>query len=732
MVTLFVITIFLGSALLFLVQPMFARMVLPLLGGSPSVWNTAMVFYQATLLGGYVYAHRSTMRLGIRRQSALQVVLLALPLALLPLAVPSGWSPPTRSNPLPWILGLMTVAVGLPFFCIATMSPLLQRWFTATNHARASDPYFLYAASNLGSILALLSYPMLLEPYSSLEQQSQIWSWGYRVFLVLAAVCAVSVWRARPGTELTPKEIAPTPSAPPLEKISGSRRMRWLLWSFVPSSLMLGVTNYLSSEVAVVPLLWIVPLSLYLLTFVFAFARREIIPARLVARAFPILIVAVVAALNLQATDPLGWLMLLHLGAFFVAALLCHRQLAADRPAPAQLTEFYLWLSIGGVLGGMFNALLAPLIFSSLAEYPIALVLACFVAVTSSQNSDAAATRTDVIAPLLLGLLTAALIVGVQMTPLRLNPGVFGLVFGIPALVCYFFSKRPERFAFGIVALFLAGLLYHGEKGRVVHAERSFFGVHRVTVDPTGGYHLLVHGKTLHGIQSRDPSRRTESLAYYHRTGPIGQVVAHYARDPGKRIGVIGLGVGSLASFAIPGQSWTFFEIDPAVERIARDARFFTFLRDSPAQPQVVLGDARQSLAAAAMPAFDLLVIDAYSSDAIPVHLLTREALALYREKLTSGGILAFHISNQHLDLEPVLAQLAHDAQLTALMRDDTRVTPEELAAGKSPSIWLVLARRPADLAALSADTRWRPPTRDDERPVWTDSYSSVMSIFHW
>ncbi len=735
MVALYALTIFSSAALLFLVQPMFARLVLPLLGGSPAVWNTAMVFFQAALLAGYAYAHASTSRLNARRQILLHLAVLLLPLAILPIAVPAGWTPPTQSNPAPWLLALMTLTVGLPFFAVATTSPLLQKWFAAGAHRDARDPYFLYAASNAGSLLALLSYPWLIEPTLPLVQQTRLWSIGYGGLILLVGACAVWRWKinaAAPAAPLVEKETTEIAA----EKLTTSRRVRWVLLAFVPSSLMLGVTTYLSSEIAAVPLLWVVPLALYLLTFVLGFAQRPIFPRTLLVRALPIAIVPLVVALDMQATEPIGWLMLLHLVAFFVAALLCHSQLAAERPPPARLTEFYLWLSVGGVLGGIFNALLAPLIFNSIAEYPLALGLACWVAL---DRSDVAVVvdkvhrhRADWFAAALLGVAAIGLVLAVEQTRFRADAAVSGLVFGGPALVCYFFSQRPRRFALGVAALLLAGGFYHGEKGRVLHAERSFFGLHRVTLDPTGNFHLLVHGMTLHGQQSLDPARRDAPLTYYYRTGPIGEVLSLYARDPAKKIGAVGLGAGSLASYAAPRQAWTYFEIDPVVLKLARDEGYFTFLRDSPADLRVVLGDARLSLAAERAPAFDVLVLDAYSSDAIPVHLVTREALAVYLRRLAPGGLLAFHISNLHLDLEPVFANLARDAGLVALTRDDTDISPGERALGKAGSIWLVMARRAEDCALLARDARWQPSRGDVRQRVWTDDYSSLLSVFRW
>lgn len=730
MVALYALTICTSAALLFLVQPMFARMALPLLGGSPAVWNTAMVFFQSALLAGYAYAHAGASRLGVRRHAAWHLLLLLLPLAVLPIAIPAGWTPPVEGNPSLWLLALMTVAVGLPFFAVSTTSPLIQQWFAATGHRQAADPYFLYAAGNVGSMVALLSYPILVEPWLHLEQQSRYWMWGYRLLVGLIFLCVACLWRTKAAGGAAPFEAIPAP----LEKLTARRRLRWVLLAFVPSSLMLGVTTYLSTDIAVVPLMWIVPLAIYLLTFILVFARREIFPRPLLARLFPILLVALVMLFNLQAAEPIIGLIVLHLATFFVAAMLCHGQLAADRPSPAHLTQFYLWMSVGGVLGGMFNALVAPLIFNSVAEYPLILMVACLAGLRTGERDAASASAKikDWAWPAMLGLGMGGLVLLVQASRFRTDAAIAGLLLGVPTLICYFFSRRPLRFALGIGGILLAGSLYQREKGTLLYAERSFFGVNRVMLDPTRKYHLLIHGLTQHGRQSLDPARRDEPLAYYSRSGPAGEVLALYGRHAGEKIGVVGLGSGSLASYALPGQSWVYYEIDPVVLKLASDPRYFTFLRDSPGDLRVVLGDARLSLGHEPDGKFDLMMLDAFSSDAIPVHLITREALALYLRKLAPGGLLAFHISNLHLDLEPVFANLSHDARLASLIRYDTVLSPEELAAGKSPSIWLVMARGKDDLAKLAADSRWQPARGNDRQAVWTDDYSSLFSVFRW
>jgi hypothetical protein len=724
------LTAFISATMLFLVQPMFAKMILPPLGGAPAVWNTAVVFYQAVLLAGYLYAHLSTRWLGVRRQVLLHGLLLFLPLLVLPIAVPGGWQPPTATNPIPWLLALLAVAVGLPFFVVSTSSPLLQAWFARTGHR---DPYILYAASNVGSMAALLGYPTLIEPRLELGDQSRLWTLGYLALVALTLACAALIARAPGATEAAVAAAAPVAARE--ERPTLARRLGWLGLAFIPSSLMMSVTTYITTQIAPLPLLWVIPLAIYLLTFILVFAGRQLLSPLLLARAFPLVLVLLVLLMLAQATQPIVLLAALHLIVFFLATMLCHGAIAADRPAPRHLTEFYLWMSLGGVLGGMFNALFAPVIFSSLVEYPLVLALACLA--LPRFGADAAQPffrRLDLVLPLVAGALLAALLVGTSRIGQSSDLLILPLVFGPPVLFCFSFSRRPLRFALGIGLLFLvAGLLYTSGQGRVLASERSFFGLNRVILTPDGRFHAIAHGGTNHGMQSVDPARRTMPLTYYYSSGPIGQVFAAYSGPQAKRrVAVIGLGAGSLACYRAPGQEWTFYELDPAVEQIARDPRYFTYLQDCAPESAVVLGDGRLSLVGAAAGAYDLIVLDAYSSDTVPVHLLTREALALYLEKLAPGGMLAFHISNEYLNLKPVVASLAEDAGLVCLFQDDFNVSAEDGANGKSPSQWVVIARQPEDLGLLTGDARWRPLAAPPGTAVWTDSFSSVIDLIRW
>ncbi|MBP1464861.1 fused MFS/spermidine synthase [Candidatus Chloroploca sp. M-50] len=723
----YTITIFVSALLLFLLQPMFARMILPLLGGTPAVWNTAMVFYQSMLLVGYAYAHVTIRWLGARRQAMVHLVVMLLPLLTLPIAVPAGWLPPTEANPAFWVLALLTAAVGLPYFVVSTSSPLLQAWFAAAG-PRVGSPYTLYAASNLGSMLALLSYPVLLEPYVRLDQQSLLWSIGYGLLVLLALACALVLWRL-PVVAPSSSDLA----TPPVEQAPTWRqRGRWVLLATVPSSLLLSLTTYVTTDLAAIPLLWVWPLALYLLTFTLVFAARPPLPHWLMVRAMPMLVLVLLITIVAQVSRPFWLLLALHLGVFFVVAMVCHGELAADRPVPRYLTEFYLLMSVGGALGGIFNALIAPTIFVTILEYPLALILAALLLpVMTDEATTSMIPRqqrlNDVAMPLGLGLLTSVLIIAGQRFGIVGSTGLM-VMLGIPALIGFSFSRRPLRFGLGLLALLVAGTLFNPGNGDQIYAQRTFFGVHRVLLDPGGDYHVLVHGNTKHGVQSLDPLRQAEPLSYYTTSGPLGQIFAERQDRSDLRVGGVGMGTASMACYARPGQSWTFYEIDPEVIAIARDTGLFTFLSTCLPDALIVPGDARLSLQQTDR-IYDLLVLDAYSSDAIPIHLITREALQLYRDRLADDGLLAFHISNRFFDLEPILAKLADDAGMIAMIRHDLTVTPEQYASGHWPSSWAVLADSEADLGHLRDDPRWRLAIAPPQTPLWTDDFASVLSV---
>ena len=714
----------LSGFLLFLVEPMIARMVLPILGGVPMVWNGCVVFFQIAMLAGYGYAFAAARWLPVRRHVLVHGALLTLPALVLPVVIrPAGIDPPT-GNPLGWLLLLLAGTIGLPFFVLSTTASVLQHWLSRTDHPSGRDPYFLYVASNIGCLLALAAYPVVIERTLTLGDQARLWTAGYAVFAVLAAACGLYAWRRPAAGQHVPAPAVAASSAA-AEPLTMARRVRWVALAFVPSSLMLAVTSYISTDIAAVPLFWIVPLALYLLTFTLAFGRHAATASRVARRALPLLVVPLALFMIARVSDPLAPILLLHLGAFTAIALNCHADLAADRPDAGRLTEFYFWLSFGGMLGGLFNTLAAPRLFTSVAEYPLAVLFGCLL--IRPLNAVASDWRRASIVPVLTGVLTAATLLVVQARNLPLSWLLAGLA--LPAVLVFTQRRHGARFGWAVAAMLMAGVLFSTTSGTVLYATRTFFGVYRVSEDPTHRYHGLAHGTTLHGMQALSPDRRGEALTYYHSTGPFGQAWrALPSASRGHQIAAVGLGVGTLATYATPDQEWTFFEIDPAIEQIARTTAWFTFLPSCGTRCTVVTGDARISLASMQAHAYDLIVLDAFSSDSIPLHLMTREAMDVYLSRLAPGGALLMHISNRHLTLAPVVGRLAADRGLAAVRRLEigpARDWPE----GKGGSEWIAMSRNAADLAPLIANDSWTPLAVSPSVPLWTDDFSNILSV---
>lgn len=776
MTTLYSVALFVSAWLLFSVQPMIAKQLLPSLGGAPIVWNTCLVFFQSMLLGGYCYAHSSTDRLGLRRQLLLHLTLLALPLLLFvwlarngafPLQVPSALFGTLIGKVHP-VVGLaleLTAVIGLPFFILSSNAPLMQRWYSRANSLSTRDPYFLYAASNLGSLVGLLGYP-LLEKYFALPQQSWLWCAGYVSFLILVSICAARFWND------SNRESHAGPSKPRAidsrleanlstgESINADRRFRWLALAAGPSSLLVSVTTYLTTDVAAVPLVWVIPLSIYLLTFILAFGNRRVLPHRLVMRYFPMVLILWAITRVIGATEPASVLFAVHLITFFVASLACHGELYRDRPPTERLTSFYLSLSLGGVLGSVTTALLAPLIFDGFFEYPLVLIGSFVVsnlASLSTRIKDAqgekggpefSTFKTDFAIAAALGVIVIAAAFALdgfgysaartlQDTSARY---LRGAVFALPLIGIGIWSDRTLRFGLGLAAILL-GAQFASNTGQVLHAERTWFGTHRVTWDADRQFHELVHGSTVHGRQRWPPVKGGAPGAYYHPSGPLGDVFElQQERGPFTRVAVAGLGAGCVAYYGRDSQEqqWTFFEIDPEVARIAGDPNLFTFLRDAFSESQrmmMVIGDARLKLAEEPDEAFDLIILDAFSSDSIPAHLLTREAMDLYVCKLAERGLLAFHISNRHLDFRGLLAALAKEREepLVRYGWDDLAgaQTPQENADGKMASQWVVMAREVSHLGSLARKGgRWKTLTSQSDLTPWTDDYADILAVW--
>jgi hypothetical protein len=728
--------VFLNAALLFIIEPMVAKMILPFLGGSPAVWNTSLMFYQACLLAGYAYAHFGTSWLGTRRHAFAHLILAVAALSLLPVALPVHWlTTPTR-DPVSLVLAVLTVSIGFPFLVLSAGAPLIQKWFAQGEHSAARDPYFLYAASNAGSIAGLLAYPFLLEPGLTLRQQNHLWLFGYVLLLILMSLCALYFLQPLTGPSREASEpVRQTDLLPSAASdVTFGRRLRWVLWSLVPSSLLLGVTSYVTTDVASAPLFWVVPLTAYLLSFVVAFARSSWAANRFLVRLQAFLLLGAASTIFLSVTQP-AWLILpLHLIGFFVTALICHGQLAKDRPGTQCLTEFYLWLSVGGVLGGVFNVLIAPVIFKGVIEYPLAIAAAAFVRPYIGDTDDSKRSRRLdwLLPPALVALI---LVIALAMRHAEILPAANDrlLICGVSAALFLAFARRPRRFGAAVTALTLISLWYPSAAGKLLYADRSFFGAYRATLHVNGKRHVLFQGTTVHGAQSTEPKSRLQSLGYYYPTGPAGQVLKRFAElRANGRVGIIGLGTGALACHGGTGQIFTFYEIDPLVEKIARDEKLFTYLRDCPPKITVVIGDARLSLAEARDNQYDLLILDAFSSDVIPTHLLTREALQLYLKKTAADGVLLAHISNRYMDLPPVLARLAQSLNLVAYIQNDFDITPSESAEGKSASRWAILARREKDLAPLLANQRWQQLDGGSAAELWTDDFTDLLNVIHW
>jgi hypothetical protein len=727
---LFGLTIFLSSALLFLVEPMIARMLLPMLGGTAGVWNTCMVFFQATLFAGYLYTHATTRWLKPRTQAAVHVTLWLLSIATIPIAL-SVNAVPTVGSPNLWLFGALITSVGMPFFLLSTTSPMLQQWLATDRGQPTTNPYVLYAAGNVASLMALLSYPLIFEQRLHLGEQRLVWAIGYVALAVLMVACAILMTKATSrmvATSSAARDLLREGDPVPATRLSVPDRLRWVALAFIPSSLVLAVTTYLTTDIAAVPMLWVLPLALYLLTFVLVFGFRAGVPSPPPVRVFSIVLLPIVILIRLNFNLPAVIQVPSHLLVFFLAAMVCHRELWQRRPGAAHLTEFYLWLSLGGVLGGLFTALVAPVMFTSIVEYPLLLVLACLVRTASS--STRVQRLLDVAVPAAVGV---SILLSCQIFGSRNNVAMVLIVVLLAVLVVFGSRRRPWRFALGVAAVLMSLQLYTPGSAQVVYRGRSFFGAFRVQQDDTLHERLFIHGATVHGGQSLERGRGAEPMAYYTRSSPIGQVFEAFSGDRAKsHLGMIGLGVGTLAAYGESPQRWTFFEIDPAVERLARDARYFTYLADARANVRVVLGDARISLRAEPAGEFGLLVVDAFSGDSVPVHLVTREALQLYLEKLDQHGVLLFHVSNRYLDLRPVLDALAKDANLVALTEDDLVVSDDALRGGKLPSRWVVMARCGDDLGPIARDPRWRALSTDKPLSVWTDDFSNLFALLRW
>jgi hypothetical protein len=721
---LYGVTLFASALLLFAVQPMFTKMVLPRLGGAPAVWSVAMVFFQAALLAGYAYAHLLARWLSPGRAAIGHLALLALAASTLPLSIAAGFGNPPAEGVSLWLFALFAASIGLPFVALAASAPLLQSWFAASGHPQARNPYVLYAASNLGSFTALIAYPLAIEPLLTLKAQTLTWSVGFAALALMVAAAGILVaQRPAMAHDAAGNDASTAPT--------WATRARWIALAAIPSGMVIAVTAHLTTDIAAAPFLWVIPLALFLLTFVAVFRERPWISHATVVWLVPF--VAAPLAVSAGGGDKAFWLatVLLNVFGFMLLTLLCHGELYARRPAPARLTDFYLCVSVGGVIGGAFAALVAPNVFSGTYEYPLLIAAALLVLPGAF---DGGWRRFLAQAGFVLAL--AAIVVAARMLSDARLPYSANVYFqgGLVLLVAGMLLQRHQPARFFALALLSFALVECWRPGLApVETVRSFFGVHRVAETADGRARLLIHGTTLHGaekIRTAEGEPLTgppEPLTYYYFGSPISEGIeaARAAQGGLKKVASVGLGTGSLACHRRDGEAWTFFEIDPEVIRIARDPALFRFLARCAPDAPIVLGDARLTLEASA-DRYDLIVLDAFSSDAIPVHLLTREAFAGYLSRLTENGVLVVHISNRHLELAPVLAAVGKAEGLVAYLKQDTAASNFE-ADFRTNSRVVALARKPSDFGDLPLRTGWRPLAADPDVAAWTDDYSNIL-----
>ena len=709
---LFTTTIFLSASLLFFVQPLFTKTVLPLVGGAPAVWTTAMLFFQTVLIAGYLYAHISTKYLSVLSQVGVHLLFWTVALFFLPLSVDAGWQLQPDTPVALQTLILFALGVGLPFAVLSANAPLIQSWYSKSNGRSADDPYFLYGASNFGSLVALLAFPLLAEPLLGAQQIGLGWTAG---FVLLGILLALSGLAARNGT--VSKELTTNTDKPKLADY-----LWWLLLAFVPSSLMLAITTKISTDLGSFPLIWVLPLSLFLLTFVLTFTNRP--PARGALMdwlfLFSLGILGIIASDNKLGMDTIEITVIL-LFSFFFIAMKAHRTLYQARPAKEYLTIFYVTMSVGGALGGLFNAILAPVLFVELDELRVTLFLCATVLLAGVHRPK---TRE---------LTTAVLACAAVLSPLFIMADL-GNESGLPMLdllfaalviaVLFVFRTQAVTCFLVVCVLLIMGKIHTAQDA--VFQDRSFYGRHLVVDNDQ--LRIYRNGTTVHGAQllsDFESDVRPTPRSYYHPNAPMAQIINSDFGRAATDIGIVGLGVGSLACYAQPHQDWQFYEIDAMVDQVARDPTLFTFMSRCASDAPTHIGDARVALQRQAGRLFDILFIDAYSSDAVPVHLMTNEAIALYRARLKENGLLVLHISNRYYDLSRPLGRSAVSLGLAARMQLYQGSDNQE---GDAASWVVVIANTNEYLAEIDGTGKWQPLVNDGGS-VWTDDYANLLSV---
>ncbi len=728
---IFALTICLSAFLLFGVQPMFTKMVLPSLGGSPAVWSVAMVFFQALLLAGYLYAHLSARYLGPRQAVILHAALVVAAFLMLPLTVSQALGAPPEEAQGFWLIGVFCASVGLPFFVLAATAPLLQAWFARSGHPEAGNPYALYVASNVGSFIALLAYPLLIEPLLPLQAQTRSWMLAFALLAAGLATCAaMTVWRALPRSaentaEGTEEAAAARPAWP--------QRLRWIALAAVPSGLLVSVTAHLSTDVASAPLLWVLPLSIFMLTFILAFRDRPFIGEVMQEKSYVCLLPFVVMSL-VGFMLPLAAQFVIHLGIMFLAAMICHGQLYRTRPDNRHLTEFYLWMSFGGMLGGLFAGLIAPLVFNTIIEYRL-LLIAAILCLPMAQAAPALRAQ--------LAFVVFALAVAIAFNLISpqiraYDPAAYhmiALAVGVAFLSIIVFNRSGRITSAGaLAATFIAMMPIAGEREATV---RSFFGVNYVRLTTDNQMRLLLHGSTIHGahrildLNGKPMTGKPQPTTYYHDDGAINIALKAARTQAGGRLGnvaVLGLGVGAMACQSEPGENWSFFEIDREVVTLAQRKELFPFVSTCTPDARIVVGDARLTLQKETVK-HDVIILDAFSSDAVPAHLLTREAFGIYLQHLAPDGMIIAHVSNRYMDLRSVAeaAGMAHDLAIaSSYIKVDLQQTKAQIQLA-TPTTAVAFSRNPAAIDALLLDKNWRKPAADAASALWTDDYANIL-----
>jgi hypothetical protein len=703
----FGISIFLSAFLIFSVQPIFTKVVLPTLGGTPAVWSVAMVVFQGLLLAGYLYAHLLIRFLPLRYAIGVHIAVTCIALLVLPFSVSPDWGEPPQNGEEIWLITTFIKAIGLPFFALSANAPLLQAWLAASD--RRINVYHFYAASNIGSFAALFAYPFIVEPFVGLPQQSNAWSFGFAVFIMLLLLCASFAWR---GETARPENVA-------VQKTSWALRMRWLVMAAVPSGFLIAATASIQTDVSGGPILWLLPLAIFLLTFVFAFRDggedNEFWPRMVRASA--------VFALIIGATEVHHFGIILSMGLIAVlsVSMACHRALYQSRPASGELTEFYLFISCGGLVGGLFSALVAPNYFTWTAEYQLLILAAAFVVSFNGVTSkdDLLKNGLGVLLVVVIGGLTLVLH---QDGRLALNTVMIMTVIMLFGL----FSRDARPVVHGgiLAALFAIVVLPYG-----ADVQRSFFGVLKVKDVSDGRFRALFHGSTIHGAQRIADQQRPEPLTYFTKEGAIGRSLAavREARPHAAlTVGVVGLGIGSMACHRRDNEQWTFYEIDPLVVSIARDTDRFRYLSECGDSMPIIIGDARLTVQKKPPLAYDYLLLDAFSSDAIPSHLVTKEAVDMFASKVAPDGILAFNISNRYIDISPILAKIgeAKGLDVYALFTVEPK---EQLKEMRTSVAVAAFPMGPASAAALER-AGFKKLTPRPSQELWTDHYTNVTA----